>query len=116
MRSGARAFSSWVIVKQPLSCASYTGCTCRTDRIVLQFPSVSRLDDKVSPIPVEAGAVDDVVAPGFQVVPVLHQPVLVVPDEQVGVVQGEEVAGHSFSGPEPLADSLQQLLLPVPFG
>ena len=54
----------------------------RVDRIVLRLTRVSGLDHKVPAVPVEVGAVQHVVDSRLQVVPVGHQPVLVVADEE----------------------------------
>ena len=84
-----------------------------TGRIVLGLPRVSPLDHEVPTIAVEAGPVEHVVDARPDGVPVGHQPVLVVADEQVGVLHAEEPAGYALPRSEPLADRLEQLPLPV---
>ena len=83
------------------------------NRIVFGLAGVAGLNLEVPPVPVETGAIDHVFATRFQVVPVGHQPILVIVDKKVGVVHAEETAGYASTSPEPPTDCFQKLPLPV---
>ena len=86
------------------------------NRVVLGLAGFPRLNHEVTAVPVKTGAVQHVVHPGYQVVPVGHQPVFVIADEKVGVGHAKEAAGHTLASAEAIADGFQKLLLPVLFG
>ncbi len=88
----------------------------RPCRVVLRLARVARLDYKIPSIPVQAGAVQDIVDSRFQFVPMGLKPILVVPNEQVVLFQMEEAAGYALPGAEPGGYRVQQLSLPVLFG
>ena len=52
--------------------------------IVVRLARATVLNNEIAPVPV-----DHLVASGFHVVPVGHQPVFVVADEHVGIVHAE---------------------------
>ena len=87
----------------------------RVRRVVLEFARVARLDNEVPPVTVQVCPVQHVVLFVVEVdlVPVGHEPVLVVADEQVGVASAEEAAGDAFAGAEAGPDRLDQLALTV---
>ena len=87
----------------------------RARRVVLESARVARLDDEVPPVAVQACPVQHVVLFVVKVhrVPVGHEPVLVVADEQVGVASAEEAAGDALAGAEAGSYRLDQLALTV---
>ena len=98
-----------------LKCLTAVTPVRRCNRIVLRLTRIPVLDNKVPSVPVEPGAVNHVVASGLYIVPVGHQPVFVVANEEVCVSRTEKAASHAFSGAEPLADYLEEFPLSVFF-
>ena len=77
--------------------------------IVFGLASIARLDGEVSAVSVKAGAIDHVVTfvvVRVNVIVVGHQPVLVIANEQVGIVHAEEAASYALTGAKASAYSI----------
>ena len=82
-------------------------------RIVLRLPRVAGLNHEVSPVPIQVGAVDHILAIGIKSVPLVVEPVLEVTDEEVPVTYVEEAAGYAFPVLEAGVDGIEQLSLSI---
>ena len=83
------------------------------NRVVLGFAGVAGLNQEVTPIPIQAGAVDHVLTIGVEAVPLAVEPVLEVADEQVLVAHAEEAALYPLAVPEAAVDCVNKFSLPI---
>ena len=72
--------------------------TGRIDGVVLGLARVSRLNHEVAAVPIETGAVDDVLTIiRVEAVPLAIEPVLVLTNEEVLVAHAEEAAVYALT-------------------